>query len=274
MSTELQISTGKTVYVLSDFDGAVISGPLLGEPGLDLAEHAEAFRAECHAAAQAKQDDHCFISDRDFIGWLIDRGVLVPLKSETMTVHVDTSGDHRYAPKHWPECPACGRGRGEEESGQVLHALNRWQWHRKCTECGHVWDHQDHPYQHDKPMLEDDGRYIEAGCVPYTISQAGGLLMERVVEVCREHGWREGAGMSGNTTGLAAARALGLAVKRVPLDFDGRPTLRRVMTVLSQDKSYIVAIKEHWLPVVRGENRDSAESSLRSEVECCWEVSL
>lgn len=264
--------TTTVVYQLCEPYGERVGEPVIGPPGLDLDAYVAQYRAERHAEAEAKEDDHCYVSEDGFLEWLIAKGIVRPLPYQRLTVRVETTGEHAYLPKHWPECPECHRGRGEEQPGDVLHGLNRWTWYRRCTECGHVWDQQDQPYDSKRPMLEDDGRYIEAGCVPYTISQVGGFTMEKALEVCRERGWTEQHGMH-DYDGLAAARALGLTVTMFPLrGIDGKPTLRRVMDILSPTKNYIIGIKGHWLAVVRGENRDQGGNSLRVEVLNCWEV--
>lgn len=262
----------RVVYQLTDSYGGAVGGPVTGPPGLDLSASATWYRAERYAAAEAAKDDYCFVSDDDFLGWLIEKKVVQPLAHQLLPIVIESTGEHAYVPKHWPLCPECGRGRGEEEMGRVLRGLNRAEWFRKCTECGHAWGHQDLPYMSGKPMLDDDGRYTEGGCVPYTISQVGGLPIAGVLEACRERGWSEGFGMH-DQAGLSVARAFGLEVMAVPLDgVRGRLTLRRVLDRLSAEKNYIIATNCHWLPIVRGENRDPAETSMRSEVLNCWEV--
>ncbi len=261
------------VYQLAESYGTYVGPPVIGPPDLDLTGYAARYRAENYTAAEANQDDYCLVSEEGFLEWLIAKGIVRPLPYQTLTVAIEKTGEHAYTPKHWPECPSCGRGRGEEEMGRVLHELNRAEWFRKCTECGHTWGHQDQPYMGDKPMLEDDGRYVEAGCVPYSISKVGGFPMEKVLEVCRERGWSEQHGMDDHE-GISVARSFGLNVEffRHLRHVEGRVTLRRVLDILPAGKNYIIATKRHWLPVVRGENCDPANTSLRSEVLNCWEV--
>lgn len=263
----------RTVCMLTDPQGRTVAGPLVGKPGLDLTAFVAEFRAERYATAEAKEEDWCFISDGDFVDWLIARGVLSPMASVNLTVDIDTSGTHRYLPRHWPECPACREGRGEETMGRVLHGLNRAEWYRQCTACGHAWDHHDEPYDSKRPMLEDDGRYIAGGCVPYALSQAGGLPIAQVLERCRARGWSEN-GMP-VPDAIVAARELGITLTRsAAWRGAGKRTLRRVLDALRTDQTYVLATKDHWLAVVRGENRDPADTSLRAEVEGCWEVTV
>ncbi|WP_334043638.1 hypothetical protein [Burkholderia ambifaria] len=261
-----------TIYMLYAGDGRFLSGPYVGQPSLNIDSLADQFRAERYTQAEGAGDDYCWISEDDFPKWLVQRGLLAPLETVQADAVVDTSGDNRYVPKHWPTCPSCGQGKGDKEMGRVLHELNRADWHRKCTECGHTWDHHDRAYYFDQPMLEDDGRCVESGCVPYALSQAGALPIDQVLEVCRECGWIEGNGIESDS-GLEAARRLGIELtpcrnERVA----GTLTLRRLFDQLSPAKSYIVAVRGHWLAFVRGENRDQSDTHLRSEVIECWEV--
>lgn len=263
-----------TVYQLASHYGGTVGGPIVGPPGLDLATFVAQYRIERYAAAEAAREDYCYVSDDDFLGWLIEKEIVQPLPHQLLDVEIESTGEHAYVPKHWPLCPECGRGRGGEEMGRVLHGLNRAEWFCKCTECGHAWGHQDLPYMSGKPMLDDDGRYTEGGCVPYAISQVGGLPIAAVLEACRERGWSEGFGMR-DRDGLSVARAFGLEVMTVPLaGVRGRLTLRRVLDRLSAQKNYIIATNGHWLPIVGGENRDPAETSMRSEVLNCWEIAV
>lgn len=260
----------KQVYMLYDENGYFENGPYLGEPGLDFSLLATRFRDERYAAAEARKDEDCLLLEQDFIRWMIEEGVLVPMEVARTTIALETQGKNRYAPAHWPSCPVCQAGRGEEMPGRILRDLNRWDWHRKCTVCAHEWDYQDRPWDSGKPMLEDDGRYIVNGCVPYAISQAGGLPIDEVVRVCREYGWREFDGMC-EDHGLLAATAIGLQLspKRIP----GTMTLRQFLNQLDLGKTYIVSTRDHWLAVVKGENRDVAKTSMRVHVLHYWEVS-
>lgn len=262
----------KQVYMLYDRDGHFEGGPYLGEPGLDFSSLAAKFRAERYAKAEAAKEDYCAIFECDFTEWLVATGTLSPIETIRTTITLDTQGENRYVPAHWPLCPECEAGRGEETMGRVLHALNRCDWHRKCSECGHEWEHQDHPYRHDQPMLEDDGRCIASGCVPYSISQAGALPIADVLPVCAKHGWSESNGMY-DSHGILAAGELGLRMlPRQVLGIEGKPTLRKLLATLHPAKNYIVDTKEHWLAVVHGENRDTADTSMRAEVFAYWEV--
>lgn len=257
------------VYMIQG-DGST-HGPYLGAPGIDFASLAAKFRDERYAEAEKAEEDFCWVGEDQFVAWLLAQEFLRPMQSTQVTVSIDTQ-ESRYLPKHWPICPSCDLGRGEEMMGRVLHSLNRADWHRKCTHCGHDWDHRDEPYLFDQPMQEDDGRHIESGCVPYSISQAGELPMEDVLRVCAKHGWRENHGMF-DSDGLAAANELGLQL--VPIQsrmIAGKRTLRRELASLPPSKNYIVSTNNHWLAVVRGKSRDPAETNLRTEVQFCWEV--
>lgn len=272
MSSGQQAAKPKKVYMLYNRDGGLEGGPYLGESDLDFSALSAKFQMERYAKAEAAKEDYCAVFECDFVAWLVGQGIVVPMETIAITVTLDTQGETRYIPTHWPLCPECGVGRGEETMGRVLHALNRCDWHRKCTECGHDWDHQDHPCRHDQPMLEDDGRCIANSCVPYSISQAGALPIADVLSVCAKHGWSESGGMY-DSHGIQAAGELGVRMlPRQVAGIQGRPTLRKLLTTLHPAKNYIVATKEHWLAVVNGENRDPANTSMRTEVFAYWEV--
>jgi hypothetical protein len=260
------------VYMIADRYGEHAAGPLLGAPGLDFEVLGIEYRKYRYAAAESQAEDWCLISTEEFVGWLIERGFLKRLDAIFSTVNIDICGENRYVPSHWPLCPECAVGRGDSEMGRVSHSLNRVDWHRKCTECNHTWAHEEHPYHSDRPMLEDDGREIDGGCVPYAISQAGEVSIARALEACRKYGWTETAGMR-TENGLAAARECGLDLARaLQSSAAGKYTLRKLFNWLSPENSYIVSIRGHWLAYVRGENRDQAETHLRAEVLDCWEV--
>jgi hypothetical protein len=260
------------IYMLYDDYGGLVRGPLLGKPGLNMESLVAEFRSESYAKAEAAADDYCVLLSSDLADWLIARGLLRTLDTVSLTASVDTSGDHAYAPAFWPSCPACRDGRGDTSMGRVLHSLNRADWHRKCTECGHTWDHHDEPYTSTRPMVDDDGRYIDSGCVPYAISQAANIQFDDVVSVCRDLGWSEGVGMA-EDLGVLAAQRFGL--KMIPshqIMVAGKPTLRKVLDTLSPARTYIVSTRNHWLAVVRGESRDQGETHMRTEVSGFWEV--
>jgi len=262
----------KVIYMLRDDDGHVLGGPYHGVPGLDIEALASGFRAMSYAKAEAAGDDFCMIGGDDLATWLIERGLLTPIETVDLTASVDTRGEHAYVPAHWPQCPSCDTGRGETWMGRVLHSLNRTDWHRKCTSCGHTWDHRDEAYDASSPMLDDDGRCIDSGCVPYAISQAGGVPFERALNVCRAHGWRADNGIDEHR-GIEAAIACGLEMREWKEQrVAGTLTLRRLFDRLSPAGNYVVATRGHWLAVVKGENRDQADTHLRSEVLACWEV--
>ncbi|AQH05751.1 hypothetical protein A9R05_42810 (plasmid) [Burkholderia sp. KK1] len=266
------VDSNRTIYILFDDDGRFLGGPYAGQAGLNISALASEFRTEKYAKAEQDEDDYCFFNSDEFPAWLVQRGLLTLMEAECVTAVVDTSGENRYSPKHWPTCPSCGVGRGDTAMGRVLHELNRVDWHRQCMECGHTWEHHDTAYYSDRPMLDDDGRCIDSGCVPYSISQAGELPIEEVINVCRECGWSEGYGIDTHN-GIAAAHQLGLTMSPWRgMRVAGKLTLRKLFEQLDPACHYIIATKGHWLAVVRGENRDQADTHLRSEVLDCWEV--
>lgn len=268
MTTEAKIA-----YMLYGDEDRSVYGPLFGAPGLDFAGLSAGFRSEWFAKAEAAQEDFCFIGDHDFVAWLLERGILShPLVAPVnVTIGIDTQGENRYTPRHWPSCPECQIGRGEDTSGDIVRQLNRWEWYYTCTACNHVWGHRAEPYDGKKPLVEDDGRMTRNGCVPYSISQASGLPMESVLGVCKAHGFSEEDGLL-EDSGIEAARALGLSVVPGRIEIVGRLTLRRVLNMLSPAKNYIVSTRGHWLAVVQGNNCDQSDTSMRSEVVGFWEI--
>lgn len=267
--------TVKIIYMLEHGEYPTETcGPLLGAPDLDFSALKAEYRTERYGAAEAKGEDWCFVDASSFIDWLVMRGTLVRMDSVVVNVDIDTSGENRYAPRHWPLCPACEEGRGEDRTGDVRHALNAVQHYRCCTACAHIWDHRWKQWCSDRPMLEDDGRYTDSGCVPYAISQAGGLPFAQVADACRRRGWREGRGMR-DADGLAVARELGLEV------LNGRPsamaggdklTLGRFLRAADPQRRYIVSVRDHWLAVVGGQVRETADTNMRTQVMAFWEV--
>ncbi len=261
-------------YMLLDRDCQVLAGPLVGPPGLDFDALASEFRRERYAAADAAGEDYCWFSESDFVEWMKDKGLLAPLPTCPVTVEISTSREHQYVPSHWPLCPQCEAGRGEPELGEVQRVLNRAEWYRKCTRCGHAWGHAFEP--HGGPMLADDGRATLGGCVPYALSQAGALEFDTVLAACSQRGWCASDGMHVGDA-LIAAADLGLSTLCLdPADVarssSGKVTLRQMLQQLDPEKAYILGTREHWLAVVRGENRDASGTHLRAEVIACWEV--
>ena len=73
--------------------------------------------------------------------------------------------------------------------------------------------------------------------------------------------------------GIEAASRHGRRLAREPVpEFDGRPTLARVLPYLRRDQSYIVATKDHWLAVVGGMVRDSGNTHRGATVIAVWTV--
>lgn len=263
---------GLVVYMLYGDDGEDAGGPFLGEPDLDLSSLASEFRTSWYAGHEARGEDFCFLNHGDFISWLLERKTLLPMGSASLYVGIDTSGENAYVPHHWPLCPECGEGRGRPETGQVLYSLNRQEHFRQCTACHHIWDRHHEQWLSKAPMLDDDGRYTPSGCVPYSISQACGLPFSQVVEACRRRGWSEKEGIA-EDQGIEVAGEFGhRMVAGYIRMIEGKLTLRKVLAALSPAKTYIVATRGHWLSVVNGQNRDQADTSLRTEVVGYWEV--
>lgn len=263
--------SGQTVLYMLDADDRP-RGPFVGAPGLDFQALTAEFRAQRYAQAESKREDFCLVSNDDFIDWLIDRNILSPLEATHVEIDIDMTGENAYAPSHWPLCPACGEGRGEQnwDMGTLRRALNRVATYRECQGCGHRFDSHDEPIESDQPMLPDDGRYTPSGCVPYTLSQVSGLPFDQVLAACRARGWDEQNGMLA-LHAIALARDFGLSVHRGYMDASNL-TLRRFLDRASPRKRYIVATKGHWLAVVHGSNRDMADTGMRAKVYEFWEV--
>lgn len=267
--------TEHVVYMLYGEDAGElrdVGGPFLGRPGLELSSLAIEFRAISYATHEAKGEDFCLLSHGDFISWLLEREILFPMNAVSLDISFDTSDENAYVPSHWPLCPECGVGRGREETGRVLHSLNRQEHYRQCMECRYIWGRNDQQWLLSGPMLEDDGRCIPSGCAPYSISQACGLPISQVLEACRVRGWREEEGL-GEDQGIEVVRMFGHQM--VPGHMRmiaGKLTLKKVLDVLVPTKNYIVATRGHWLAVVKGVNRDQSGTSLRTEVVGYWEV--
>jgi hypothetical protein len=258
------------VYLLDGEHGGRVGGPYLGAAGLDMRKLALDFVRESHHEHEARGEDYCAIYDSDFCEWAIKRGIFQPLEHVSATVDLHAVGMPRYVPKHWPECPSCHEGRGDDSPGAVQHDLNRWEWFRRCTECGYEWGHRVIPHNSSRPMLEDDGRYIDSVCVPYSLSQVGGLHIDAVLPVCRQHGWHERKGMDTDAA-IVAARVLGIGLEAYPLPrSSGRVTLSKVVNWLPRTGSFVIELNGHWLSVVNGENRDQAATHGGATVHRIW----
>lgn len=263
----------QVAYMLYGDGGEAVGGPFLGDSGLDLPSLASEFRTNWYAVHEARSEDWCFIDDSDFIEWLVECKILHPMETVSLDVHIDTCGDHAYTPKHWPLCPHCKEGRGREEAGPVLRSLNRQEWYRQCASCGHQWGHHDEEWSASLgPMLEDDGRCVAGGCVPYSISKACGVPFADALNACRARGWREDKGLTQDH----GFDVIGMFDHEVIPVYDamitGKFTLKKALAGLSQQKKYIVSTRRHWLAVVHGDNLDQADTRFQTEVVGCWEV--
>ncbi|MDR6397919.1 hypothetical protein ACTOWA_00540 [Herbaspirillum seropedicae] len=250
------------------------SGPFLGPVGLDFAALSAEYRRERYAEANIAMKDHCWLSEEDFCSWLLQKGILTPVESTHVELDIRTSGDEAFVPLHWPECPQCSRGRGEQEYGMLRRSLNRITAFRRCTECRHEWGHVDEPNDSKRPMIEDDGRDTTGGCVPFAISKACGVEWNTVKAICARYGWTEN-GMNTPHNAALAIRELGydLVAVDVPRNGLSKPTLKQVATQLSTARSYIIGIRGHWLAVVNGRIIDNDNNSgMTSRVVELYEV--
>ena len=250
------------------------AGPFAGPADIDFAAAIARFRADRYRQAELAGEDSCFLSEAEFAGWLAASGILAPL--EVRNLYVDIDADPPYEPRHWPECPSCGEGRGEDRMGQVDHRRNAATWFRSCIRCGHRWDVREEAYRASAPMIPADGRDIPGSCVPYAIAQACGLPIELVIDECRRHGWRQARGIDA-AAGITAALALGAEVTHgvlEELDLAGRRSvsLGAFLTAARPDRRYIVKVKGHWLAVVCGENRDAGGTRRSTPVLDAWEI--
>lgn len=268
--TPVALDQVRHVYLLQGEYGGSVGGPYLGAQGLDMRKLALDFVRNSHADHEARGEDYCALYDSDFCEWAIARGIFEPIEHVVTTVDIHASDMPRYVPKHWPECPNCHQGRGDDTPGTVQSELNRWQWFRRCTECGFEWGHRVIPHDSSRPMLEDDGRYIDSVCVPYSLSQVAGLHIDAVLPVCRQHGWAERKGMDPNAA-IVAARVLGIELGVYPLPrSNGRLTLSRVVNWLPRVGAFVIEVNDHWLSVVNGENRDQAATHGGATVHRIW----
>lgn len=249
------------------------NGPYLGAPGLDFTALSVDYRRERYAAAEAAHEDHCPLDESDFQAWLVAKRILSPIASTDVEIVVRTYGDE-YVPKHWPECPECRRGRGEQDYGDVRRSLNRIVTYRRCTECRYVWGHHEVACRSNEPMLDDDGRDTEGGCVPFAISKACGIDWKLAMATCAKHGWNSD-GMSPDKA-VVAARELGFELVRQRLPGSGKPnglTLKSLISELPRNRNYVVSVKGHWLALVGGAIVDNdTNSGLGRKVVDLYEV--
>lgn len=252
------------------------SGPYRGEIGLDFVALVETYRKARYDAAQARQEDHCMLGEDDFAAWLVQSGILFPIETANVEIEISTSSENAYVPNHWPQCPECGVGRGEQEYGEVRRSLNRIKTFRRCTECRHEWGHAEEANISTLPMLDDDGRDTPGACVPFAISKACGLGFEMVMKTCVNHGWNSD-GMA-QTNAVVAARELGFNLtwkSWAGVGTSSAPTLKRLLAILAPGRNYIVGVKGHWLAIVNGQIVDNDNNTgLGHKVHELYEVSL
>lgn len=252
------------------------SGPFHGAAGLDFVALAGSYRKARYAAAEAKQEDYCMLGEDDFVGWLVETGILSPIETKNVGIEIRTTSDNAYVPKHWPECPECSTGRGDKEYGEVRRSLNRVNTFRRCTECQHEWGHTEEANNSTLPMSDDDGRDTPGACVPFAISKACGLDFAMVMRVCVNHGWKN-TGMA-QTNAIVAARELGFALSWKNLAGVGTskaPTLKRLLPMLAPRRNYIAGVKGHWLAIVDGQIVDNdTNSGLGRKVQELYEINL
>lgn len=262
---ETQIAPdGTKIYTFSwgQYDDKAWAGPYLGKPDLDFSALQTQYRKNSYQAAQLAKEDTCFLDEGKFLAWMVETGVLKVLASESADIEICTPYDDPYIPAHWPECPDCGEGRGETEYGNRRESLNRIVTFFRCTECRHEWGNTEVALNSRIPMLADDGRDTEGGCVPYAISKACDIDFWRVLEVCKTHGWSS----AGLATGRAvlAARELGFDLRLIrsyEANRKDKPTLKQVLKELSHRQNYIVGVDRHWLALVNGQIVDNDTNS-------------
>lgn len=277
-STLVNVPTGMTVYMLNWGDSyeRQSEGPYVGKIGLDFHLLSEEYRSETYAQHEAALADWCYLSEGDFAKWLVVKGVLHPVASISVELSVPRGPDAAYVPTHWPECPMCRQGRGEKDYGEPRRSLNRIPVFYRCTECRHEWAHGEEPVIDGSPMLEDDGRDAEGGCVPFAISQACGLAFQQVADVCRTHGWDKTTGMQ-QSHAVLAAREMGfdlVSQRRHGVGSDSPPTIKQLLSCLARGKNYILGVRGHWLAVVDGRVVDNdTNSGLGRRVIELYEVS-
>ena len=237
------------------------SGPYLGVPGLDFAARSDDYRRASYAAAEAAKEDQCSLDESDFQKWLVGTGILAPIEAAVVDIEVRAYG-HECVPKHWPVCPDCETARGEQEYGAVRRSLNRITSYHRCTECRHEWGHHEVANNSSAPMLDDDGRDTEGGCVPFAISKACAIDWKVALAVCTKHGWNR-SGLSPDKA-IIAVRELGFDLvrqSRSGVGVTSGPTLKRLITELPRNRNYVVAVKDHWIAVVNGMMVDNDTNS-------------
>lgn len=269
------LPNGMALYMLGwgDYERSN-EGPFLGSATLDFKALAELYRNERYAEKEAAGEDECWLNETDFCTWLTEKEYLSPVTTKSVELYISSTDGKQYVPKHWPECPECRPGRGKKDYGRCRESLNRIEVFYRCSNCSTTWGHHDEPNDEKKPMLEDDGRDTEGGCVPFSISKTCGIAFSTVLEVCRRYGWDS----QGMNTGEAAKamKSLGFTLVNVPLPGTGskrKHTLRAVVAALHPGRTYILEVKSHWLSYVRGELVDNDRpTGLSTHVHYLYEV--
>jgi hypothetical protein len=118
-------------------------------------------------------------------------------------------------------------------------------------------------------MRAEDGSDIVDGCAPYSIAQAGGIHIDRVLHVCIRHGFAS-EGLTSEVASTLVAQELGLRMTGGRVNLKIR--LKDMRHLLSPDCNYIIETKEHWLPAVQGEVRYDEGAGSLSVVLAYWKV--
>ncbi|MHD0644212.1 hypothetical protein ACYPKM_01080 [Pseudomonas aeruginosa] len=260
---------GQVLYCLRDSYGSPMGVPLVGQAGLDLDALYDQYRDEHYADMEAKQEDVPMLSEHSFMLWLTDTGVLSEVEAVFYTADRHRRAPKPYSPAHWPECPSCNGGRGDDLMKNHRHDFNRVEHYFKCTTCAHEWGNADQPINVDRPMLDDDGRYTEGGCTLFATGQVTGLPYAEIKRVFEEHGWTSQEGISSDK-GLQAVNALGF--QTIPGVIYGRVSLAKLRRRLLHKGKFIVGVRGHWLSIIDGKIIDNAKTHASTSVLDYWEI--
>lgn len=275
-TTHIQLAEkGKTIYMLNwgEYEDKVSLGPYVGDSDINFYALTENYQCERYASKEAALENECVLSENDFVDWLLEKNILRSIESKQISVYLNSSCDATYAPKHWPECPECGDGRGKQKYGECRRSLNRIVTLFECTDCCHHWGHKEIANNPSLPMLDDDGRDTPSGCVPFSMSKACGIPFSVVANVCRKHGWNH-HGMA-QVSAAKAAVELGFNLIRQTwiATEKNTPTLKRLLADLPSDRNYIIGVKNHWLAYVQGDIVDNdTQTGLARRVIELYEV--